>query len=83
MTTASFVPHLRSPGSKLAIITPSGFAAFMAFFHWRTACSVCDRITQSNEASANSDSPLSKSTCSTLTSFATQAMTLPSSISTP
>ena len=50
---------------------------------WRTACSVCERITQSNEWSENSDSPLSRSTCSTLTSFATQAITLSSSISTP
>src|SRR5439155_13887651 len=43
---------------------------------WRTACSVCERITQSNDWSENSDSPLSRSTCSTLTSFDTQASTL-------
>jgi hypothetical protein len=46
-------------------------------------CSVSERMTQSKEPSANSDRPLSRSTCSTLTSFATQASTLSSSISTP
>jgi hypothetical protein len=46
---------------------------------WR----VCERITYSKDWSAKSERPLSRSTWSTLTSFATQARTLSSSISTP
>jgi hypothetical protein len=38
-------------------------------------CSVSDRITQSKEPSPKSERPLSRSTCRTLTSFATHSST--------
>src|SRR6266850_488738 len=49
----------------------------------RTACSVCDRITQSKEPASKPASPRSRSLWMTFTLFFTQASTLASSMSIP